>query len=682
MKKYLVAATITVLISACCQKEKVTMTDQPNISGQTITRAVEAIRAKQPDAPVGRMEKGVAHIATLWRANDGDEQAFVAFCAESFIADDAKLAEAFGKISRNMEVLQGHFNKVSLELQRTLHEPAGQITPIDEAFGGYNAASHLINDLYDNKIAFSIALNFPFYTLGEKEALGHDWTRQQWAYARLGDLFTSRVPSGLIRKASEVESQSDIYISGYNIYAGNLRDANGKTFFPKDMVLLSHWNLRDELKANYGKGEEGLAKQQLIYTVMQHIIGQTIPQMVINNGSVQWDPVANVVYKDDRPVEASPENDERFQQILNNFHALKAEDDYSPINTFIRRSFEEGMEISQPDVEKLFVQFLSSPQLKEVGALISKRLGRDLKPWDIWYDGFKARSGIHEEDLDKMTQTRYPNARALKNDLPDLLIKLGFSPAKAAYLSSKIDVDAARGSGHAWGASMKGETAHLRTRIPETGMNYKGYNIAIHEFGHNVEQTISLYDVDYYMLQGVPNTGFTEALAFIFQKRDLDLLGIHDPNPNKQALAVLDNFWSTYEIMGVSLLDQRTWKWMYEHPGATAAELKHAVVRIAKEVWNEFYAPVYGVSDQPILAVYSHMVSNPLYLSNYAIGNLVEFQVEAHLKNHQFASEVERLYKLGRLTPNAWMQQAVGSDISIRPMLDAASEAVNVIAAN
>ena len=68
---------------------------------------------------------------------------------------------------------------------------------------------------------------------------------------------------------------------------------------------------------------------------------------------------------------------------------------------------------------------------------------------------------------------------------------------------------------------MKGQRSRLRTRIPSQGMDYKGYNIAIHEFGHNVEQTISLYDVDYYMLNGVPNTAFTEALAFVFQKETL-----------------------------------------------------------------------------------------------------------------------------------------------------------------
>ena len=77
-----------------------------------------------------------------------------------------------------------------------------------------------------------------------------------------------------------------------------------------------------------------------------------------------------------------------------------------------------------------------------------------------------------------------------------------------------------------------------------------GLLIAIHEFGHNVEQTLSLYDVDYYMLNGVPNTAFTEALAFVFQKRDLEILAITDPNPEKQAMEILDKVWSMYEICG------------------------------------------------------------------------------------------------------------------------------------
>ncbi|KPL08764.1 MAG: hypothetical protein AMS26_23970, partial [Bacteroides sp. SM23_62] len=194
--------------------------------------------------------------------------------------------------------------------------------------------------------------------------------------------------------------------------------------------------------------------------------------------------------------------------------------------------------------------------------------------------------------------------------------------------------------------------------------------------GHNVEQTISLQDVDYYLLNGVPNTGFTEALAFVFQKRDLELLGLGTPDPAQVRMLVLDDFWGAFEIMGVSLVDMNMWKWLYEHPDATAEELMAAVQAIAIEIWNKYFAPVLGMEDQPILAIYSHMVSNPLYLSNYAVGSLIQFQVEQYLEGKDFAQEVKRMYALGRIIPQEWMKQAVGSELSTGPMLAAAAAAL------
>ncbi|MFO7614223.1 MAG: hypothetical protein R6W71_06245, partial [Bacteroidales bacterium] len=317
--------------------------------------------------------------------------------------------------------------------------------------------------------------------------------------------------------------------------------------------------------------------------------------------------------------------------------------------------------------------------VKMAGELISSRLGRPLEPFDIWYDGFKARSSMNEEELSQITRARYPDNKAFEKDLTNILVKLGFNRDSALSITSRITVDAARGSGHAWGAAMRGEKARLRTRIGPQGMDYKGYNIAMHEFGHNVEQTISLYNIDHYILQGVPNTGFTEALAFLFQHRDLEVLGVGEKDPMAAHLAALDNLWSNYEIMGVSLVDMRVWKWLYDNPSANAAQLKEAVLQIATEVWNSYFAPVFGVEDSPILAIYSHMIDNPLYLSAYPVGHLIQFQIEEYLEDKKLADEVYRMFTLGMIIPQAWMKQAVGEPISIEPTLRAAHEAVAVI---
>ena len=39
--------------------------------------------------------------------------------------------------------------------------------------------------------------------------------------------------------------------------------------------------------------------------------------------------------------------------------------------------------------------------------------------------------------------------------------------------------------------------------------------------------------IDHTLLQGVPNNAFTEALAFVFQARDLELLGLSKPTAER-----------------------------------------------------------------------------------------------------------------------------------------------------
>ncbi len=649
------------------------LSGRAEISPTVVQSTIQSLIAKDSHNKAA-IEKGVRQAARLWQDSDGSAEEFKAFCEKNYITDPAEKEQVFLKISEYMEGISGYFNEMSLRLTKNLNQPTGPLHTIDEMFGSYSPGTHLQDDFFQNKIAFTVMLNFPHYTLEEKGKLGAD--RKAWAYVRLGDLFTERIPASALQAAGNAESDADIYISDYNIYMGQVGNKKGGHLFPKDMILLSHWNLRDEIKANYNKGKEGLDKQRTVYEVMKRIIAQDIPVEVINSGQYEWNPYKNEISLDGKQVQGTPESTIRYQKMLNNFKAMQEIDKYTG-NTYIDRKFSEEMEVSPDDVEKLFDEFLSAPELKTAGKMIAKRLGRKLEAYDIWYDGFKARSNLDETMLDEKTRALYPDAEALDKDLPNILVKAGFTPERARYLADKITVDAARGSGHAWGTAMKGQQSHLRTRIPETGMDYKGYNIAIHEFGHNVEQTLSMYDVDYYMLNGVPNTAFTEVLAFVFQKRDLELLGIEDNNPDKKAMDVLDKIWTMYEICGVSMLDISVWKWMYAHPDATAGELKEATISLSKEIWNKYYAPVFGVKDETVLAIYSHMISYPLYLSAYAFGQIIEFQLDQYLEGKDFATEVERIFRQGRLTPNEWMQEATGSPLTVEPMLEAVREVIN-----
>ncbi len=616
--------------------------------------------------------RGEQQVRALWTPADGTQEELEQFIADHTCKTDSERVALFESLSRAFENLFQSADMLTVELLRPtqLTNAADPQTP-DWILSGYSPLAHFSDDMFANKLAFVTILNFPHYTLEEKNTLGKHWTRQEWAFARMGDIFTTRVPAAVNARMAQANANAENYIADYNIYMGNLRTEDDRQLWPEDKILLSHWNLRDELKALYG-AEGGQEKQEMIYQVMQRIVNQTIPQAAINGKDFIWKPS---VISDQESAEPYT----RYERILEIAQAFFAADPYCPTSpTGIIRNFEEGVEIPAEELDSLFRALVGSPQVQQVAAVIRERLGRDLRPYDIWYDGFKARAALDEDALSAQTRDLYPDANAFAADMWRLLTSMGFYSEDARAIAHHIVVEPARGSGHAWPCLGRKEDARLRTRIPASGMDYKGYNIAVHEFGHCVEQVLDMYYIDYYMLSGVPNTAYTEASAFLWQQRDLQLLPGAKITNHQSSIsndAVLDQFWSMYEIMGVSLVDMRMWRWIYEHPKATAKELCEATQAIAKEVWNAYYEPVLGEHDCILLAVYSHMVNAPMYLPNYPLGHIVQYQLEEHLAQcktqKDFAYEYMRIYRLGRLTPKEWLIQAVGEAPTIEPILRA-----------
>jgi hypothetical protein len=652
------------------------------------TAAVKAeLVARHGEAQRARIERGVEQVAVLWREEDGDLAAFV---REQFIADPKVLDATFARLERTFEQLDGHFNEVGRELRWNTDLDVGPLLPADPLLAAYDPSAHVIDDLFQSKVGFVVLLNFPLTTLAERTARAKDFTRRQWAEARLAGRFNRRVPSDVQQEVSRAGAEADLYIAEYNVWMHHLVDEKGERLFPKGMRLITHWNLRDELKADYADKAKGLAKQRTIVKVMERIVTQTIPAVVIDNPRVDWNPFTNAVtvappdtVEANAPArqakaDTAPEPDVRYARLLAHFRAARRADPYVPVApTQIARSFELQREIPEERVKALFTQVLTSPLVPRVAKLIEQRLGRKLEPQDLWFNGFRPGSGRSPEELDRLTKQRYPTAEAFAKDIPRILQGLGFTKERAAYLSERIRVDPSRGAGHAMPALRRGDFPRLRTRVEKDGMNYKGYNIAVHELGHNVEQVFSLYDVDHTLLAGVPNNAFTEALAFVFQARDMELLGLGKPDAAAERERVLNEFWATWEIAGVALVDIAVWHWMYEHPNATPAQLREATAAIAKEHWDRYYAPVLGGQGTPLLGIYSHMISYPMYLPDYPLGHLIAFQIEEHLhKKGPLGAEFERMSRYGAVTPDQWMVNATGAPISADPLLRATEAAL------
>jgi hypothetical protein len=655
-------------------------------------QAASALVAAHGEAARPRAERGVRQVASLWRGEDGDAAAFAAFVQQHFAPDEAARDAMFKRLDGLHEQMDGSLLGMLLAFRWQTDLDLGPVLPYDELFAAYDPGSHVNDDFFANKIAFVVLLNFPLTTLDEKLRDGPNWTPQQWAEARLADRYAKRIPAAVSQRIATAYSAADSYIASYNIWTHHLLDERGERLFPAGQRLITHWNLRDELKAQYSD-PAGLLRQRMIADVMERIVTQTIPAAVIDNPHVDWAPRANTVAptavqdsdrpKTKDPVTADREPDTRYAQLLEIYRAVRLADPYSPsAPSHIARRFEEDRQLPEARVEKMFVELLSSPLMPRVAALIESRLGRPLEPFDIWYNGFRPRGAYTEAQLDEITRRKYPTAAAFAADLPNILTGLGFTPERARYLSERIEVDPSRGAGHAWGAARRGDKARLRTRVGKDGMDYKGYNIAVHELGHNVEQTFSLYDVPYHSVSGVPNTAFTEALAFVFQDRDLELLGLSKPDATSDAYGVLDDFWGALEISGVALVDMRVWRWMYAHPEATPAELREATLQIARDVWNQYFAGVFGRRDVVLLAVYSHMISSGLYLPDYPIGAMIALQIKQQVRRKgDLGGEFERMSRQGRLTPDLWMERATGAPVGPAALLAATEEALATVKA-
>ena len=666
---------------------------------------VAALVRKHGEPSRARAERGIRQVSAYWRADDGDAAALRTFVEDAFVADPQQLDALLGRFSAAFEQIDGHMLEIGRALRSWNELELGPQMDVDQAFAALDVSAHLPEDLFTSKLAFVALLNFPQPDLQEMVSQAPRWSRKQWAHARLTRRFAVRPSGAALQAVAKATADAEAYIAGYNLWMHHVLAPDGRRLFPKGVRLLTHWNLRDQIKVDYAEPDKALAltRQRLIRDVMERIVTQTIPKAVIDDPRVEWSPASNALTatppeeveteqmkkQGKRPPQPSlsPERepDQRYAVLLADFRAARQLDQDSPMAaTLIDRNFQLDDEIPEQRVRALLTQILGSPLVPRVAAVIQKRLGRALEAFDIWYAGFVEKQP--EAELSKLTRARYPTPEAYKKDLPRILQALGFSAEKARYLDARIVVDPARGSGHALQAGRRsemyswwgpGDSPHLRVRVNPDGMDYRNYStVAVHELGHNVEQVFSLYQVDDTLLQGVPGTAFTEALAFTFQQRDLELLGAAKPDPRVEHTRALKTFWDSWEIAGPALVDLDVWHWMYDHPEATPAQLREATVAIARKYWDQYYAPALGKPGNPQLAIYSHMINSFLYLYRYPIGHLIEFQLEQKLRGGNFGKEFERAASYGRVLPDLWMEHATGRPVVAEPMLEATEAAL------
>ncbi|MBO7457104.1 MAG: hypothetical protein J6T71_04720, partial [Paludibacteraceae bacterium] len=157
---------------------------------------------------------GVQQAAALWTEKDGTQAEFEQLVADHLCQTDSERYALFESLSRIFEQVYQSADMLTVELLRpTQLTNASEPQESDWIMSGYSPLAHFSDDMFANKLAFITIINFPHYSLEEKNRLGKNWTRLEWAYARMGDVFTTRVPGEVNTRMAQALAEAENYIA-------------------------------------------------------------------------------------------------------------------------------------------------------------------------------------------------------------------------------------------------------------------------------------------------------------------------------------------------------------------------------------------------------------------------------------------------------------------------------------
>ncbi|MFO0828228.1 MAG: hypothetical protein U0572_08760 [Phycisphaerales bacterium] len=637
-----------------------TLASPPPVS-DAVASIVDAIADTHGAAERARAERGVRRVVERWNAADGDADALRRFCEKHYVPS-AGMPALLDRLEAGLTWIGGHLYELRRHLRRYTDLRVDRIDAIDDVLATFDPAPDLPDQWYRQKLAFVALLNCDRPTLEVMLADGATWSVDRWAEARIAQAFPPRIPKELNDRARDVAHVTNRFVSEFHVPVGTMVDANGKRRFEPGRKLVAHWLIREAMKSGYADADGLPMQRALAWTMARHIDG-TIPRAVMESSSdADWNPQTNTLGGAPATNLVGPA---RYEHLLSRRDVAFAFDPYYPEHpTAIRRKCELDREIPEREVERILVALLSSPTRKALAEALRQRIGRPLEPFDIYFDEFSQALPIAE--LDRRVRERFGDGKGLERKLPELLRGLGFSATDAEFFGTRIRVEIARGAGHAVRPGVPELPAWLRTSSLDGELGWDGFDTAMHELGHTIEQVVSTHFVPRPALRNVPNTACTEAFAFLYQSLGRNVLGLLTPDEEARAFDIdaVQTFAAACQIAGPSLLELRVWNWIYRNPTASAESLRGETLRVADELWREYYEADFGPDPYRLLAAYQHMIAHPLYLPDYALGHVISHQIRSHVRGKDLAGETKRICSIGRVTPDLWMRRAVGEGIS------------------
>ncbi len=608
------------------------------------------------------IRRGVVACARVWSFDEWGEDAFAAFCGEQYAPPGKARRLLLRRLDEFHHSVTGSAGMAVKTVRAGIDIADRPDLPAESVLGAFAPGAHLSEDYRNARISALAQLNF-----GSDETRPPR-TREAWAARRLAKLGRVTVPAKLTAEMSRVAADVDRFVSSYNLHLDRIDFGDPKVRFPKGTRLISHWGLRDYMTSLNGT-PHALRKQRAIADLMRRVVDGAVPAEVLDDPSVRWSVGEGTIANGAGTRRARGHGPLRWEKFRRMWKLQRKLDAYRIHGNLIDEKFLEDREIEESVVVGILTDVLSSPLARRVSRYVSDRLGRPLEPFDVYYTGFTA--GASKPPLAYDIKARYPSVAALQSAIPDVLTHLGWTRERAEWIGSRIRVDNSRSAGHAWPPSLDEDVQLLRVRVDPDGCNERDFDTFMHELGHCVEGVLSSYEMDYKMLWSVPNTAVTEGFAFTLEDRADDVLGRDNPDGDGVHDATeLVRFWEPFEIAGPALTEIRFFHWLYAHPTATATAIQKAIRRIGDEVWEEFYAPIFGPEGYGFMSVYSHVLFCDFYLADYPMGYVIAYQIRKHLRDRPLADEMERICGIGSIYPDEWMKKAVGRKISVKPLLD------------
>jgi len=350
-------------------------------------------------------------------------------------------------------------------------------------------------------------------------------------------------------------------------------------------------------------------------------------------------------------------------------HAFKSQreiDSYCNLNkTFIERTFNDSVEISENKYENMLKFILSS---KEAGSVFEYVKNSE---------GFLKDSELDENKLSRVVSEKYENISDLKNDINVILLRFGFSKNASDFLTDNITIMDSEYKGYDFYKTLSGQRAFLWIDFGNEGLLYPEYKRVISDLGGSVSCVYSEFNIDRYFLKGFPNSAFPAAISKIFEINAPKALGIRECEELRYHCFILNTFAETWIESLKALHSLYLWKWAYANPEFTESELHKA----SKDI-SDTLKKTYSISDETVLETASFAVYNKSEDFNKPLIGIIASLLYANIKDKNMAQEIERISSIGCLTPEVWIQKSTGSELTADVLLNETSKALKYFRKN